>query len=414
MSAFYDQASLVVVPSGYKSGKIYAQKPLTTDGQLTFTRASTATRVNASGLIESVASGVPRLDYTNSSCPKILLEPQRTQSIRNSTMVGAVAGSPGTLPTNWTQGNAIGGFTRTVVGVGVENGLQYVDVRYNGTAISTFGDILLEGVNVTSANAASWTQSVYLKLIAAPNPPIATRFAFRQFNSGGTFLAVTTSSTITTTSSLSRFDRSFTTNQATVAFVQPSLFFDFTNGAAYDFTVRIAAPQMELGSYATSFIPSTTAAVTRLADAASKTGISSLIGQTEGTLFLDANISNLSQARRGILLYADINNYMSIQITGTNLLQFLVVASGAIQANFTIANPQGNVKIALAYKANDFVFYVNGVQRGTDTSGSVPATSELYLGADQTGALQLAGGVNQTLLFKTRLTNAQLAELTTL
>jgi hypothetical protein len=44
---FYDLASLVVVPSGYKSGKIYAQKPLTTDGQLTFSRASTATRVNA-------------------------------------------------------------------------------------------------------------------------------------------------------------------------------------------------------------------------------------------------------------------------------------------------------------------------------------------------------------------------------
>jgi hypothetical protein len=54
MSAFYDLASLVVVPSGYKSGKIYAQKPLTTDGQLTFSRASTATRVNASGLIETV------------------------------------------------------------------------------------------------------------------------------------------------------------------------------------------------------------------------------------------------------------------------------------------------------------------------------------------------------------------------
>ncbi len=57
MSAFYDQASLVVVPSGYKSGKIYAQKPLTTDGQLTFTRASTATRVNASGLIEMAKEG---------------------------------------------------------------------------------------------------------------------------------------------------------------------------------------------------------------------------------------------------------------------------------------------------------------------------------------------------------------------
>jgi hypothetical protein len=75
---FYDLASLVLVPSGYKAAKIYAQKPQTTDGQLAFTRASTATRVNASGLVEAVASGVPRLDYLNSTCPKLLLEPQRT------------------------------------------------------------------------------------------------------------------------------------------------------------------------------------------------------------------------------------------------------------------------------------------------------------------------------------------------
>ena len=61
MSQFYDQASLVMVPSGYKAGKVYSQKPLSTDGELTFSRASTATRINASGLIESVASDVPRL-----------------------------------------------------------------------------------------------------------------------------------------------------------------------------------------------------------------------------------------------------------------------------------------------------------------------------------------------------------------
>jgi hypothetical protein len=67
MSVFYDLASLVLVPSGYKASKVYAQKPLTTDGQLTFSRASTATRVNASGLIETVASNVPRLDYQGSA-----------------------------------------------------------------------------------------------------------------------------------------------------------------------------------------------------------------------------------------------------------------------------------------------------------------------------------------------------------
>jgi hypothetical protein len=76
---FYDLASLVL-SQRVKAQKVYAQKPMTTDGQLTFSRASTATRVNASGLIETVASNVPRLDYQGATCgPRLLLEPQRYQ-----------------------------------------------------------------------------------------------------------------------------------------------------------------------------------------------------------------------------------------------------------------------------------------------------------------------------------------------
>ena len=58
MSQFFDQASLVMIPSGYKNGKVYSQKPLSADGELTFTRASNATRVNADGLIEKVRTNL--------------------------------------------------------------------------------------------------------------------------------------------------------------------------------------------------------------------------------------------------------------------------------------------------------------------------------------------------------------------
>ena len=81
--SLYTDASLIMYPSGYKSGKIYSQKPTDGTGDLTFTRASTATRVNSSGLIESVASGVPRIDYLN-GCGQLLLEPQRTNVILRS------------------------------------------------------------------------------------------------------------------------------------------------------------------------------------------------------------------------------------------------------------------------------------------------------------------------------------------
>ena len=58
MSQFYDQASLVMVPSGYKAGKVYSQKPLSADGELTFTRASNATRVGPDGLLERVRTNL--------------------------------------------------------------------------------------------------------------------------------------------------------------------------------------------------------------------------------------------------------------------------------------------------------------------------------------------------------------------
>ena len=68
--------------------------------------------------------------------------------------------------------------------------------------------------------------------------------------------------------------------------------------------------------------------------------------------------------------------------------------------------------MALAYKANDFAFYVNGVSRGTDTSGSVPATSRLQITNTVLGSGD--GKTNQAILFPTRLTNAELASLPTI
>ena len=71
--------SLLIVPARFKTGKLYSQIPTSGAGDFTVTRATSATRVNASGLIESVASGIPRLDYFASGgtvgCPALLVEP---------------------------------------------------------------------------------------------------------------------------------------------------------------------------------------------------------------------------------------------------------------------------------------------------------------------------------------------------
>ena len=84
--SIYDKASLVHIPSGVKSGTLYNVLPNNSDGDFDFSRGSTGTRVNKDGLIETVAIGVPRLNYplldgVVQDCPTLLLEPQRRNDI---------------------------------------------------------------------------------------------------------------------------------------------------------------------------------------------------------------------------------------------------------------------------------------------------------------------------------------------
>jgi hypothetical protein len=173
-------------------------------------------------------------------------------------------------------------------------------------------------------------------------------------------------------------------------------------------------------SYLQSYIPTTAAAVTRLADACSKTGIASLIGQTQGTLFAEfVNDGNSNSSIDRIISLSDgtANNrlYVARQSAGTPY--FVSVTGGSVTGEITggTALPQGAVKIAVAYKNNDVAMYVNGSLVGTDTSHTTPATSNLYLGQENAGTTaSLWKPYSQALLFKTRLTNEQLQKLTSL
>ena len=74
----------------------------------------------------------------------------------------------------------------------------------------------------------------------------------------------------------------------------------------------------------------------------------------------------------------------------------------------------GIFKIAVAYKENDYAFYINGSQVGTDTSALVPACSAIYLGNAEAGfaGSNINDRILAAALYTTRLTNAELAALT--
>jgi hypothetical protein len=179
--------------------------------------------------------------------------------------------------------------------------------------------------------------------------------------------------------------------------------------------------QSEASSYKTSYIPTTSASATRVADACFKTGITSLIGQSEGTLFAEF-IFNSATFPTMIMFLTQSNSFANavyIQTFSSDGISFQVWSGVVNQVSINtsgLTNGQ-KVKVAVGYKANDFVIYVNGVQKGTDTSGSLPASlNNLEIGTYLEGGspYTYAQSINQAVVFKTRLTNAELASLTTL
>jgi hypothetical protein len=179
--------------------------------------------------------------------------------------------------------------------------------------------------------------------------------------------------------------------------------------------------QVEQGTYATSYIPTTSASVTRNADDISKTGISSLIGQTEGTLFLDFEKTNNDNVGLGGYFRIDLNdgttNNRILFGFDLNNINATVISGGTVNVSIstTGVQTQTRIKAAFSYKANDFVLYVNGVQIGTDTSGAVPSNmANFQWGVNQSTSTQTSGIINAQSFWKTRLTNEQLAQLTTI
>jgi len=194
----------------------------------------------------------------------------------------------------------------------------------------------------------------------------------------------------------------------------------FINGGDLSLDIAVYGAQLESSSYPTSYIPTTSTAVTRLADAALTASVPSLIGQTEGVLFVEMKRESLSESFFVILSYiagTTAGSYGN-SIYFYQLPNDIFVSDGYVsndsQFGFSSAGLSiGTHKIAIAYKQNDFALYIDGVLIGTDTSGTVPAMNFLTIagGADVLGHKNV---LNQVQLYKTRLSNAELATLTTL
>jgi hypothetical protein len=210
---------------------------------INFTRASDATYFDADGVLRFAPNN----------------------HIRNSQAGGAVVGAPGTVPTNWFIG-AQSGISTEVMATGTENGLAYVDVKFTGTN-STGGNVFPNlffdtSTTVVASSGETWTGSFYTKIVAGSTAGLTnTSVQFVELTAAGAVVSAL-NTPFTPTSSLARYSATRTLTGATTERVYARFICTLPDGAqiggsAAGLTLRFAAPQLERGSSATAYNPTT-------------------------------------------------------------------------------------------------------------------------------------------------------------
>jgi len=245
----------------------------------------------------------------------------------------------------------------------------------------------------------TWTFSAWMSSTTAKNARLII------FNSSGS----TATANITLTPTLTRYSITTTgTDVTNVGFINSSL--------ADAGSITVWGAQLEAGAFATSYIPTVASQVTRAADSASMIGnnFARWYNATEGTLFSDFDWLGLTSNDYCFSIGTDGNNSIGLGVNTSGLSRFLVVSGGAAQASYSFSAVTANVpvKLAGAYKLNDFNAAAAGVAGTTDTSGTVPLATSAQFNSSIGGGNDFNGHLKRIAYYPRRLTNAELQGIT--
>jgi hypothetical protein len=340
---------------------------------------------------------IPRIDYSLGGCPNILLEPQRTNLALQSSSFDSAT---------WTLFNQGAGIT---------------PVRTANVAIAPDGTMTADRLQCNQVSLGNGNRSAITQNVSVTSGVVYTFSLYVKSNNG-------TNQNFTVGNSLLNASAGFSvqgvaTNEWTRYIFQGTAagtglnairigIIDSVLSTTND--ILIWGAQIEAGSYATSYIPTTTASVTRNQDLVSKTGISSLIGQTEGTLYFEGiaeyntEICSINQSsQNAIFIYTQ---------AGYGVIGYIYADGSGVSFGSSV-NPLTKFKAAIAYKTNSMAMYINGnlIQEYTGFSFT-PNAALTTLFIAQGGYVQGKEKVqaDAIALWKTRLTNTQLAQLTTI
>ena len=380
------------------------------------TRASTGTYIDSGGALQTAAIDVARMDYASGTRMQ-LIEEARTNSIRNNTMVGAVAGTPGTLPTNWTATTVPAGLTRTI-SLNTINGISCIDLNYSGTTSSSSG---FQFFNETATGIAGtqnqvFANSVWLQVIQDDAALTSLLLELWEYSSVPAFLSTGQNTDFySTRTTFTRKTKIQTVGNASAAYVRPGIRTNtIGSGVAINVTFRIGMPQLELGAFATSVISTTTAAATRAADVCSTTSIN-WFNAAEGVLLAKGTATNASGTFDAAFSLSDGTGANLIYV-GRNSTQArgFVITSSATEANPAISGwaNEASETVVAGYKTNDFQLGLNGALAAQDTSVNLPVVTTAAVGS-YASASQWNGGISYLACYPHRLPNAILQRLST-
>jgi hypothetical protein len=395
---------LALIPSGYKQSPptVYSILPNNADGDFDYERNGSATRVRKDGLIEELTvNDTPRLDWLNSDCPSLLLEPQRTNLQAYSENFSGAAWTPSS--STITSNSSI-----------CPNGEL---TAYKLETTSTVG--LLGGFLTITANT-EYTYSLFVKSDATSVCKIDlydTISSSRYFYGTVIFdMATETISTSLATASFDKLDGGWYRLKMTATSPNPLL---GSTGVQISLTqagsIFIWGAQMEAGGYATSYIKNVDDinGVTRLKDECFNGGDADLFDITEGTFFVDSYVYNSGNFTIINLSDGSASNRLALifQNYGT---QVRVLSSGGVDSYLNLNFDQRN-KIAVTFKENEYKFFINGALVGSDTSATVPSGMDRLNFSNNTNVSNhFEGKVYDTRVYDRVLTEAEAITLTTI
>lgn len=356
------------------------------DSRITFTGGANRTYTDPYKVLQNSSTNVARFDHLLSDGTPLGLSvwEARTNGIRNNTMTGASAGTPGTDPNNW--GIGLSGVSQEIVAVGTISGINTIDYKLSGTPTGTIV-VNFEGIaDINALDTETWTNSAFIALIAGDLSNI-NKISLDQLErtEAGDNVKVNSGSDVkgSLTATLQRFVYTVTlSGGGTVAHVRPRIAIDWTGSGDIDLTLRIGLPTEEKGTGASPVIKTTSAAVTATADVATMSDVT-WFNQSEGTFLVEANQPALISGTTFLIQIDD----------GSDTDRILLTLSSSSKPGIDTVNSGGNnggsavagaitagtsFKATGAYAQNDVIAGLDGtLDASPDTSADLPATDTL-------------------------------------